>query len=67
MDTEKIPFNYLCLLGCIRNPEKCPEYFFEICGLLQGLKVDLLQSEWEQYIIEKQRHTPIWYNGNKER
>lgn len=45
---------WLCLLACIKNPDKCPEYYLSMFGIYEGKNVDELQADHEQYII--------WYN-----
>ena len=59
MTKEAIPYNHLCLIGCIRNPDKCPEYFFEIAGLMQGINVDRYQKEWDHYIEQEEENADM--------
>ena len=50
---QKIPeccIAWFCLLACIKNPDKCPEYYLSMFGIYEKNNVEKCQQEHLAYI-----------------
>lgn len=55
---NKIPedcISWLCLLACIKNPDKCPEYYLSMFGIYRRRDTKKRQKEHLEWYIKNKK------------